>query len=137
MPVDIRKVLVRLLFHTIKRDNDMFCSNCGKACGENEKFCSGCGAALNGSAAGMTPNAGVNPFADSSYPSSDESKTSIVKWVVIGILAIIVLGFAFDMIVLSKASSDADRIMKHSDAQYNRAMKDYNKSMDHLKSMSW
>ena len=117
----------------------MFCHNCGSQIADGSKFCDKCGAAQqasNVSAPAQTaPRSNplaANPFAEQF--SSESEKKSIVKWVVIGILAVLVLGFIFDMAVLSKASSDYDKAVKQADRQYNRAMDDLDRQM---KSIRW
>ena len=118
----------------------MFCHNCGRRVPDGSKFCDKCGSALQPSNTPISAPAAPkqNPFAEPGVSSSsnayESEKASVVKWVVVGIIAILVLGIIFDIAVLSKASSDFDHAVKESNRQYDRAVRDLDR---HMNSIRW
>lgn len=117
----------------------MFCHNCGNQITEASKFCDKCGTKLE-NIAPAKPIIKQDPFAEPgsipspSIPGFEVERKSTAKWIIIGILAIIVLGFIFDMVVLNKAESDYRYAVKETNRQFNRAMNDYNR---HMNSIRW
>lgn len=127
----------------------MFCPKCGTQNSDDALFCQKCGNKLNnieksnqptGSVMSSNANPGMSAGASninmSDWGSPSEEKASVAKWIVIGLIVVIVLGFVFDMIVLNKASSDVDKIMnesskifEESDQQYNKIMKDADRDL--------
>ncbi|PBC74359.1 zinc-ribbon domain-containing protein [Fibrobacter intestinalis] len=104
----------------------MFCKHCGGQISENTKFCSKCGASV----AEELPNFQQNPVNPPNLSNSrNTANTSIVKWIVIGIISIFVLGFIFDVVILGMVASDTDKMMKEADQLYDKATKDYDKAM--------
>ncbi|SHL25576.1 zinc-ribbon domain-containing protein [Fibrobacter intestinalis] len=104
----------------------MFCKHCGAQISENTKFCSKCGASV----AEERPNFQQNPVNPPNLSNSrNTANTSIVKWIVIGIISIFVLGFIFDVVILGMVASDTDKMMKEADQLYDKATKDYDKAM--------
>lgn len=122
----------------------MFCTKCGTPNSDDALFCSKCGNKLNNAEieTGNQPDNNVMPSkVDSSigsgrpnvnmddWGSPSDEKKSMVKWIVIGLIVVVVLGIVFDMIVLSKASSDVDKIMKESDRIFEESDRQFNKMM--------